>query len=280
MQSRRQQRLAAGVTYAHTRVRERTPGKAMRRASVALTTAALVALTAAALAGADALSQLKRLETVRVCGLSALDQTAGECTRDESARPLRSSQFNCSSRATGSAGERFAGRFLYRGQAFPAYGTSVSSTRRGVFIFLTAGPNPMPGGSWGCELRIGPEVVRKSFRSAGPTGPILHLAACRASRTVPAGPVRVCRRDESGAPFSATESVTCSAVFAGGKGKLASIAFLHGRTEAFSGDFTLPLPVTAAGPRLDPRPKLAAGQWSCRWSLAGRVLGTKKFQIG
>jgi hypothetical protein len=38
--------------------------------------------------------------------------------------------------------------------------------------------------------------------------------------------------------------------------------------------------VTAAGPRLDPSPKLASGRWACRWTLAGKVLGTKSFRIG
>ena len=222
----------------------------------------------------------KRLEAVRVCGASALDVGAGECTKDESGKPLRSSQFNCSARAQASSGEQFAGRFLYRGQPFPAFGTNVGSKRRGVYVFLTAGPNPMPGGSWACELQVGPERVRKAFKSAGPTAPILHLAACRISRTVLAGQVRVCRRDESRAPLPATESVTCSAVFAGGQGKTATIAFLREGKKAFAGSFQLPLPVTAAGPRLDPAPKLQSGKWACRWSLAGRVLGVKQFRIG
>jgi hypothetical protein len=149
-----------------------------------------------------------------------------------------------------------------------------------MYIFLTVGPNPMPGGPWACELRVGPERVRRSFRSAGPSAPILHVAACRTSRTVLAGPTRVCRRDETAAAFRGTESVTCSAVFAGGKGKLVKIEFLREGELAFGGSFELPLPVTAAGPRLDPRPQLLAGQWACRWSLAGRVVATKPFRVG
>ena len=42
----------------------------------------------------------------------------------------------------------------------------------------------------------------------------------------------------------------------------------------------LPLPVTAAGPQLDPAPRLQPGKWACRWSLAGRVLAVKQFRIG
>ena len=238
----------------------------------------LLALASVALAGSPASVQ-KRLESVRVCGAGALDKRAGVCTKDESGKPIVSSELNCSARAQGEAGERFVGRFLYRGQPFLAYGTSLNERRRGVYIFLTAGPNPMPGGGWSCELQVGPERIRKAFRSGGPTAPILYVAACRSSRTVLAGAVRVCRRDESGAPFSATESVSCSAVFVGGKGKLAGIEFLREGKEAFSGDFQLPLPVTAAGPRLDPDPKLQAGRWACRWSLAGRVLAVKQFRI-
>jgi hypothetical protein len=231
-----------------------------------------------ALAGSPASVQ-KRLESVRVCGLGALDKPAGVCTKDQGGSPIISSQFNCSARAQGETGERFVGRFLYRGQPFPAFGTSLSGRRKGVYIYLTAGPNPMPGGSWSCELQAGPERIRKAFQSGGPTAPILHVAACRSSRTVSAGAVRVCRRDESGAPFSAADSVVCSAVFVGGKGKLATIEFLREGKEVYSGDFQLPLPITAAGPRLDPDPKLQTGKWACRWLLAGRALAVKQFRI-
>lgn len=245
---------------------------------VAVAVAAAPPLVKPTLAGSPSSVQ-KRLESVRVCGAAALDKPAGVCTKDESGKPIVSSQLNCSARAQGEAGERFAGRFLYRGQPFLTYGTSLSERRRGVYIFLTAGPNPMPGGDWSCELQAGPERIRKAFRSGGPTAPVLYVAACRSSRTVAAGAVRVCRRDESSASFSATESVTCSAVFVGGKGKLAGIEFLREGKEAFSGDFQLPLPITAAGPRLDPNPKLQTGKWACRWSLAGRVLAVKQFRI-
>lgn len=239
----------------------------------------LLAVASVAFAYGPASVEQKRLENVSVCGASALDRQAGVCRRDESGKPIVSSAFNCSARARAEAGERFAGRFLYRGQPFPAFGTSVGDKRRGVYVYLTAGPNPMPGGAWACELRVGPEKVRKAFRSAGPTAPILHVAACRASQTVLAGPTRVCRRDESRTSFRPTDSVTCSAVFAGGKGKLAGIAFLREGKEAFSGDFELPLPVTAAGPRLDPDPSLQRGNWACRWSIAGRIVAVKQFRI-
>jgi hypothetical protein len=220
-----------------------------------------------------------RLQAVRVCGVRALDRNASECTRDESGTPLLSSAFHCSARARTESGERFAGRLLYRGQPFPAFGKSVGDKRRGVYVYLTAGPYPMPGGQWACELRVGSEQARKSFRSAGPVGPIVHVRVCRPSQTAAAGPTRVCARDESASTFSGTESVVCSAVFVGGKGKLAGIAFVHEGKPAVDADFELPLPITAAGPRLDPDPRLAAGKWACRWSVAGRVLATKQFRI-
>jgi hypothetical protein len=248
----------------------------MRRAGVALAcAAALVAATAAFSWG-----QGDRLETIRVCGANALNKNAGECTRDQSASALRSPAFHCSARARTESSERFSGRFLYRGQPFPAYGTSIGEDRKGVYIYLTAGPYPMPGGAWGCELRVGPQVVRKSFRSGGPVGAILHLRTCKTSQTVTIGPVRVCARDQSATTYSATQPVVCSAVFVGGKGKLAGIEFLYEGKKALDADFELPLPVTAAGPRLDPSPKLASGGWACRWTLAGRVLATKSFRIG
>jgi hypothetical protein len=250
-------------------------GAALR---ASILTIGLLVFASVALGGSPASVQ-KRLEDVRVCGAAALDKRAAVCTRDESGKPIVSSAFYCSARAQGEAGERFVGRFLYRGQPFPAFGTSLDERRKGVNIYLTAGPNPMPGGSWSCELRVGTERIDKPFQSGGPSAPILHVAACRSSRTVLAGPVRVCRRDESSAPFPASEAVTCSAVFAGGKGKLAGIDFLREGKEAFSADFELPLPVTAAGPRLDPDPKLQSGRWACRWSLAGRVVAVKQFRI-
>jgi hypothetical protein len=238
------------------------------------------ALGAVALAATPSSSTGDRLQDVRVCGTRALDRAASTCTRDQSGSPLLSSAFNCSARARGEPGERFVGRFFYEGSAFQAFGAPMTNRRRGVYIYLTAGQNALPGGRWTCELRVGPERVRKAFRSAGPTGPILYVAACLSSRTIAAGPARVCRRDESLGGFRATDSVTCSALLVGGKGKLAGIEFLReGKQTGLSQDFELPLPVVAAGPRLDPDPRLAAGKWACRWSLAGRVLATKQFRI-
>jgi hypothetical protein len=238
-----------------------------------------IGATAWASQASSTAGQSDRLQDARVCGAQPLDRHAGECTKDESASPIRSSTFNCSARARGESGERFAGRFLYRGQPFPAFGTSVTGHRRGVYVYVTAGPYPLPGGPWSCELRVGAEQVRKSFRSAGPTAPILYVLACPTSRTTSAGPARVCTRDETATAFRSTEPITCSAVFAGGKGKLATIEFLREGKKAFSGDFELPLPITAAGPRLDPAPKLLAGSWACRWSLAGRVVALKRFRV-
>lgn len=253
----------------------------MRRATVGPAALFVILATAAVgFAGAPSSTEGDRLQGVRVCGVRYLDRQASECTRDESGTPLLSSAFNCSARARTTSGERFSGRLLFRGQPFPAFGTRLDEKRRGVYVYLTAGPYPMPGGPWACELRVGSEQARKSFRSAGPVGPILHVRACRASQTAAAGPTRVCARDESARTFRGTESVVCSAVFVGGKGKLAGIAFLHEGKPAFDGDFELPLPITAAGPRLDPDPRLASGQWACRWTLAGRVLATKRFRIG
>lgn len=241
--------------------------------------ALLLAATAVGFGAAPATGEGDRLRSVRVCGAGALDRSAGECRRDQSGSALVSSSFNCSARARGESGERFAGRLLYRGQPFPAFGTGVGATRKGVYVYLTAGPYLMPGGAWSCELRVGSETARKSFRSAGPVAPILYVRACAASRTAAAGPTRVCARAES-TTLRPTEAVTCSAVFVGGKGKLARIAFLHEGRTVFDGDFELPLPITAAGPRIDPTPRLASGEWACRWSLAGRLLAEKRFRIG
>jgi hypothetical protein len=247
-----------------------------RRAALA----ALALLAAGTTVGFGAARQADRLQTVRICGVGALDRSAGQCKRDQSASALISPAFHCSARARAESGERFSGRLLYRGQSFPAFGTSVGDKRKGVYVYVTAGPYPLPGGTWSCELRVGSEQVRKRFRSGGPTGPLLHVRVCRAAATAAAGPVRVCARDESATGFRSSDSITCSAVFVGGKGKLAGIAFLHERKPVYDGDFELPLPITAAGPRLDPDPELATGDWACRWSLAGRVLAEKQFRIG
>jgi hypothetical protein len=69
-------------------------------------------------------------------------------------------------------------------------------------------------------------------------------------------------------------------VFVGNKGKIAGFEFLHeGKDVGLGQDFQLPLPVTAAGPRLDPEPQLVSGRWTCRWTLAGRVVASKDFRI-
>jgi hypothetical protein len=239
----------------------------------------LAAATSVGFSSSRSAAHGDRLQAVKVCGVELLDRRAGVCKRDERGSALLSSAFHCSARARADSGERFAGRMLYRGVPFPAYGTAVGDKRKGVNVFVTAGPYPLPGGPWACQLRVGSEQVNMSFRSAGPVGPILYVLVCRASRTAAAGPTRVCVRDESATAFSPTDAIVCSAVFAGGKGALAGIAFLHKGTSVFDRDFELPLPITAAGPQLDPDPKLASGSWACRWTVAGRVVAVKPFRV-
>lgn len=104
----------------------------------------LLGTTAVGFGTSPSSGQSDRLQAVRVCGVRALDRRAGECTRDESGAPLLSSAFHCSARARAEPGERFAGRLLYDGEPFPTFGTSVGDKRRGVYVYVTAGPYPMP----------------------------------------------------------------------------------------------------------------------------------------
>ncbi len=94
-----------------------------------------------------------------MCGQGGMGG-ASECKRDQSGSPILSPAFFCSAGVRGEPDERFIGRFFYEGIPFQAFGAKTTDNRRGINIYITAGPNAMPGGRWGCELGVGPERVK------------------------------------------------------------------------------------------------------------------------
>lgn len=243
-------------------------------ASMCASWAFLALSTATARSGSPA-----GLGDVRVCGAESFDRGAVRCRSDESGKPIVASHVFCSASVWKRAGQRFDGNFSYRGEALPSRGKAVPDNGSRLWIDVTVG-TPLPGGDWGCRLSVGLQTVTKSFRSGGPTGPIVGVGVCPTTHTVVAGPVRVCSRDESATPFARIPSVTCSAVFPGAKGEVGRVDLVYqGKETGVSIARRLPLAVTAFGAHFSRAGPLPAGSYACRYVLAGKQVALERFAI-
>jgi hypothetical protein len=248
----------------------------MRAVSVLWVAGALVLVAAGfGRSSAGTLSQL------RVCGQRWFAAYRYRCVKDEGARPLRSSHFYCSAHQRGHRGDRFSGHFSYEGRPFPARGARVPVSSGDVFIDLTVGNTPLPGGRWGCEIRVGSDRVSRRFRSGGSRGTVLGVGACLTAHTTRAGPVRVCRSDESARPLPPTRAATCSAVFPLAEGKIARVELLYeAKPTGIALAKRIPFPVAAFGVQLKAKTKrLTAGPYDCGFSLDRARVATRHFSI-
>jgi hypothetical protein len=247
-------------------------------------TSALVACLAAAAAAlgipGPAVAAAPGLSDLRVCGAAAFDADDAACGRDQSGRPLRAGRFFCSAQVEPGRPTRFTGRFTYEGKPFPARSKVLPRGSGHAYVDVTTGGRLLPGGRWGCELRLGGERRATSFRSAGPTATLLDARACPSGRTQVVGPVRVCRRDERGRALRAAGGVTCSATLVRVQGQLAQLDVLYdGRPSGLSVARRVPLPVTAFGAQITKAGGLPAGNYACVFSVAGKRLAAVGFRV-
>jgi hypothetical protein len=217
------------------------------------------------------------LSDLRVCGGEAYDERDEECSEDQRTRPLKSSTVHCSAKVDAGQGERASGRLLYQGEPLPSRGARLPADATTFSVDLYVGRGSIPGGSWACELSLGAEKLTASFESAGPTGPVVNLAACRTADVEPERPI--CP-EESGAQPGPNDSVTCSATVVGAKGKVVEVDVLYeGRETGFSVQQEISSPVLPVYVRLDEDQNLPEGDYACRFSRAGEELGEKHFSI-
>jgi RDD family len=218
------------------------------------------------------------LSDLRVCRDEAYDEGEGECTDDQREQPLSGRAVYCSAKVGGREGERFTGRLLYEGELFFTGGRTLAGEGT-VWVNVDLGES-LPGGDWSCELSVGSDTVSARFQGTGPARKIAGLAACPTANTVLAGSVRVCREDESGAPLSSIDSVTCSTTVFGGTGEVIRVDFLYeGRETGLTVRRQILGPLEEFEAYLTRQPSLLAGDYTCRFFLAGEHVGEKQFSI-
>jgi hypothetical protein len=225
---------------------------------------------------------------LRVCAYQAFSRAHGWCTRDQRARVLVSSKFACSVKFRAIRPERLHARIAYEGK--PVYQYTTRILGRGPWswwISENVGATPLPGGRWGCDFSFGSSRAGTSFRSGGPTGPVIGAAVCDAKDSLfyAHDRIRVCKTDESTRPIRATDRILCSAVFVKQVGKKGEVQLLADGMDAAKPDVaTLPSPLSIWWTVFAPGTPaaggtFAAGDYVCRFSVNGISLGEKPFQI-
>jgi hypothetical protein len=256
----------------------------------------VAAILILAVGAAGAASQVTRVEAeppasfsiLRVCAYPAFSLARKRCTRDQRAGILVSSKFACSAAIRVGSPHRLHAWMTYEGTVVHQFTTRVLS--RGLWdlwISENVGSTPLPGGRWKCGFSFGSVHIGASFRSGGETGPITGAAVCDARHSLfyAHHRIRVCERDESHRPIRPTPRILCSAVFVKQAGKTGEAQLLSGGTHAATPDveeihspigiwWTAFAPAAPAADRT-----FAAGDYVCRFSLNGRTVIEKPFQI-
>ena len=234
-------------------------------------TAVLATLTGTTSAGAPPLSKL------RVCGHDRVPFTGSECRRDQSGAALMANEFDCSVRIAISRPATLRAQFRYQGALQHQYTEHLgrgSGTRViGVYFFHTK----MPAGRYSCRFTLGGHSLDASFRSSGPAANVLGPSVCLATHRVGSNE---CRRDEGNAALPATKGITCDAVFARERGRVATVELLDeaGHVVATQQD-SLNYPITEAGATfMSGGGAFSPGTYDCSFSV-GSARADRRFQI-
>jgi hypothetical protein len=153
-----------------------------------------------------------------------------------------------------------------------------------VETFYTGGDDPVPRGHYVCELRLGTQTVRESFRSGAPPRAIFGVAACPTDATNVAlgrARMRVCKPGGE-ATFPAAHSVTCSAGLVHATGRAAHVQLLYKGRLLAEDSYRLPLPLSVLGEQFfatRTNAKFPAGPYVCVFSVARKELARRSFTM-
>jgi hypothetical protein len=228
-----------------------------------------------------------RITQVRVCGHDTVKRPASRCATDQRATPLTARQFECSAFVFVGARQAVVyASFTYEGQLVVRHQGQLRHGWHPIWVHMFSdAATPQPGGHYACRISLGKQQAVVTFRSAGPTGPIVAPAVCETAHTKRG----FCTSDESGTPFAAsTQSVTCTGLFPNLKGHPIEIDFLRlnpdsTTTTLLAWPHTLLHPISAVSVSL--RNVLLdiswtpGGLYSCRYLLDGAVVADKHFTI-
>jgi hypothetical protein len=127
---------------------------------------------------------------------------------------------------------------------------------------------------------MGSQHQSASFVSTGPTGDVVDIDVCSGANIFRYDGFPVCKHDES-ATLTAPTAVLCTGVFPLATGMTASIDFV-----AADGHLIFsPSPFTINGPFVQGQREaniraIGPGNYVCRFTLDGKVVAEKPFQVG
>jgi hypothetical protein len=245
----------------------------------------LVVVILAASACGTTKTKASELSDPRVCRDEAYNSDDSVCTWDEKAAPLTSRTIHCAARVARSRkGERFRGRVFYEGVLLAGFSLKLPAIVNTVETHFSGGDDPVPRGHYVCELRLGTQTVRESFRSGAPERPISGVAACPTDAAVVAlgrAHMRICKPGVE-PTFPTAHSVTCSAALLHATGKTAQVKLLYKDRPLAEDSYRLPLPLSVLGVQFfatRANAKLPAGPYVCVFSVAGKELARRSFTI-
>jgi hypothetical protein len=245
-----------------------------------------VALVASGALRAEVPPGAGRFVELRVCGATTFSRALGRCSRDERHLGIRSNRFTCSAVLQTREPGVLRARFRLAGVAEP-WGVlgrvQAGDTRLVSYSRNIKTDQPLPGGNWACEFAFGGTRAALSFRSGGPRGKIIATAVCPESAvlTFPGrvSALKTCATDHSRGRLSLSESIYCSAVFAGVRGQSAEIEFL--RSDGSSVWATrLEITWPTANQAWSYTTVENIGDYRCRFRLEDGTTMTKRFRVG
>ena len=234
---------------------------------------------------------------VQVCGRDDYDDADRQCSSDAAGTALLTDTLYCTALVRGAPGDEVAATFFYDGREAYSDRLVLDNWREEpLALWVTVGPEPLPGGDWECEL-TGDSTEWTEVRSTGPRGDFLHGGACETADTVEVTEdVGVCAREDRSTSFRHVESVTCSAVLTDVADRPVRLeveyegAFDAGGREldSWRGDKTLrtDMPVVSSYVAVDGESMtrrrgsdLPVGDYTCRWLVDGDELGRQRFVV-
>jgi hypothetical protein len=224
-----------------------------------------------------------RLSGLRTCAWSENSSSAG-CSAPTPGTQLLGQYLGCDVKVSVARRSTFSAQLLYQGQMLYSYRARLRRGTRRRYISYTAAPFDMPGGTYTCRFAVGSNAVSTSFESGGPRGPVQAPYVCRPRDTV----YGLCPTDQSATAFAAGQNLSCSAVFAGQKGKRVTwqVLFHQGSewTLVQGGDYPARSPIEPMGFNFpvfgpDPAQYRPAGDYACRFLIDGQVAAEARFSV-
>jgi hypothetical protein len=230
---------------------------------------------------------------LQVCTAADFNQSTGTCRANAAGGgALQTNQFVCTATlaASGQA-QQPSFNLSYAGHDLGSATPNGKQNQDGSFAvfagYSLSSIHELPGGRWTCKFTFAGSSKSLSFRTSGPGGPLLYQSACISTGIDSS--TALCGQDQS--TLTSPSSISCTAVVVGAEQKQVKLDFVYqggGPVQGFSRTAN-PQPdreFYAASITLQPQDvalsttTMPPGKYTCLWSIDGRQVGEKDFQVG